>query len=68
MLRRVGEWLTEVGASLEAVVRIRAYLAAGADAAEFVRAHGEVFAGIKPVCTAIGGVTLTVPGMMVERQ
>jgi enamine deaminase RidA (YjgF/YER057c/UK114 family) len=66
VLGRIGGWLAEAGAGLEAVVRTRAYLAAGSQAAEFARAHGEVFAGIEPVCTAIGGAVLTVPGMMVE--
>jgi enamine deaminase RidA (YjgF/YER057c/UK114 family) len=66
VLGRIGEWLAEAGAGLQAVVRTRAYLAAGASAADFARAHGEVFAGIVPVCTAIGGAVLTMPGMMVE--
>lgn len=66
VFERIGTWLAEAGTGLEAVVRTRAYLAAGADTAQFVRAHGEVFAGIEPVCTAIGGAVLTVPGMMVE--
>lgn len=66
ILARISGWLTEVGASLDSVVRTRAYLAAGADVAAFARAHGEVFAGIDPVCTAIGGAVLTMPGMVVE--
>ena len=35
------------------------------DAGGFVRAHGEIFAGIEPVSTAIEA-GLTTPGMMVE--
>lgn len=66
VIERIEGWLTEAGAGLAMVVRTRAYLAAGADATGFVRAHGEAFAAIQPVCTAIGGAVLTVPGMMVE--
>lgn len=66
ILARIADWLSEAGASLDSVVRTRAYLVAGADVAAFARAHGEVFAGIEPVCTAIGGAVLTMPGMVVE--
>ena len=47
------------------VVRTRAYLTDMSDAGGFVRAHGEIFAGIEPVSTAIEA-GLTTPGMMVE--
>lgn len=66
ILARIDGWLTEAGASIDSVVRTRAYLVADADVTAFARAHGEVFAGIEPVCTAIGGAVLTVPGMVVE--
>ncbi len=62
---RVARALEEVGSSLRDVVRTRLYLADIATVAEAVRAHGEVFAGIRPVSTGVE-VGLTVPGMMVE--
>lgn len=63
--RRIEEALKDVGAELRHVMRTRAYFADPAAAGGFVRAHGEVFAGIEPVLT---GVTagLSQPGMMVE--
>ena len=65
ILERIAKVLAEVGAELTDVVRTMAYLTDMADAGEFVRAHGEVFAGIEPVSTAVGAA-LTTPGMMVE--
>jgi enamine deaminase RidA (YjgF/YER057c/UK114 family) len=65
VLDRIAKALAETGASLTDVVRTMAYLTDMATAGEFVRAHGEVFAGIEPVSTAVGAV-LTTPGMMVE--
>ncbi len=65
VLRRIGSVLTELGCGLPDVVRTTAYLTDIATAADYARAHGEVFAGIEPVATAVGA-TLTVPGMMVE--
>lgn len=62
---RVARALEEVGSSLTDVVRTRLYLADISTVAEAVRAHGEVFAGIRPVSTGVE-VGLTVPGMMVE--
>lgn len=65
VLERLTTLLAEVDAGLGDVVRTRAYLADIAEAAEFARAHGEVFAEIRPVTTAVQA-GLTVPGMMVE--
>lgn len=62
---RVRNALSDVGSQLEDVVRTRLYLTDIATAAEAVRAHGEIFAGIRPVTTGVE-VGLTVPGMMVE--
>lgn len=62
---RVAKALEEVGASITDVVRTRLYFTDITTASEGVRAHGEVFAGIRPVTTGIE-VVLTVPGMMVE--
>lgn len=65
VLARIEDLLAEAGADLEHVVLTRAYLAEGASAAAYARAHGEVFAAIRPVTTAVTA-GLSVPGMMVE--
>jgi enamine deaminase RidA (YjgF/YER057c/UK114 family) len=62
---RVARALQEVGSSMTDVVRTRLYFTDIATAGEGVRAHGEIFAGIRPVTTGVE-VGLTVPGMMVE--
>ncbi len=64
---RIERALDEVGARLSDVVRTRAYLADIAEAEAFARAHGEIFAGIAPVTTAVEA-GLTTPGMMVELE
>jgi enamine deaminase RidA (YjgF/YER057c/UK114 family) len=61
----IGGYLGECGASMSDVVRVVAYLTDMAAAGDFVRAHGEVFAGIEPVVTAVGA-TLATPGLVVE--
>ena len=62
---RVARALEAVGSRLEDVVRTRLYFTDISTAAEAVRAHGEIFKGIRPVTTGVE-VGLTVPGMMVE--
>jgi len=64
-LARIASLLEQAGASLDDVVVTRSYLTDLSRAADFVRAHGEVFAGIQPVATAVQA-GLSVPGMMVE--
>ena len=61
----IADALARVGAEIKYVVRPRAYLADMKEAGGFVRAHGEIFAGIEPVSTAVEA-GLTTPGMMVE--
>jgi len=65
ILGRIREALRALGADLHHVARVRCYVTAEADVGGFVRAHGEVFAGIDPVLT---GVTagLSQPGLVVE--
>ena len=65
ILGRIEEALNGAGAELAHVMRVRAYLTDMAQAGGFVRAHGEVFAGIEPVLTGVQA-GLTQPGMMVE--
>ena len=62
---RIADALARVGAEIKYVVRTRAYLADMNEAGGFVRAHGEIFAGIEPVSTAVEA-GLPTPGMMVE--
>ena len=62
---RVAKALEEVGASLSDVVRTRLYFVDLTTASDGVRAHGEIFKGIRPVTTGVE-VGLTVPGMMIE--
>jgi len=62
---RIADALERVGAKMSHVVRTRAYLTDMSDAGGLVRAHGEIFAGIEPVSTAVEA-GLTTPGMMVE--
>jgi len=66
IFKRIEEALAEVGASMHHVVRTRAFLTdMAAGGAGFVRAHGEVFAGIDPVTSGVEA-GLTTPGMMIE--
>jgi len=62
---RIERALNEVGAELRHVTRTRAFLTDMGAGGEYVRAHGEVFADIRPVTTGVGA-ELTTPGMMVE--
>ncbi|MGY6536920.1 MAG: Rid family hydrolase [Pararhodobacter sp.] len=65
-LRRIRLALNQVGAEMHHVVRTTAFLRClKTDAAGFVRAHGEVFAGIEPVMSAVEA-GLATPGMTVE--
>ena len=49
----VGEALGKAGAGFEDVVRTRMFIADPADWEEVARAHGEVFAEIRPAATAV---------------
>ena len=52
-LEIVGEALGRAGAGFEDVVRTRMFIVDTADWSEIARAHGEVFADIRPASTAI---------------
>jgi enamine deaminase RidA (YjgF/YER057c/UK114 family) len=64
-LGRIEDVLRECGAEMADVVRTVVYLTDMSIAGEFARAHGEVFAGVEPVCTAVGA-QLATPGLVVE--
>ena len=64
-IARIERALKSVDAELRHVTRTRAFLADMATAGEFARAHGEMFAGIRPVATGVGA-DLATPGVMVE--
>ena len=65
ILARTAEFLAEVGAQMCHVARVRVYLTDMSHSAGFIKAHGEVFAGINPVLTAVTA-GLTQPGLVVE--
>lgn len=65
ILTRIEEALKAVGAEMRHVARVRGYVTDMALAGGMVRAHGEVFAGIDPVLTAVQA-GLTQPGLVVE--
>jgi enamine deaminase RidA (YjgF/YER057c/UK114 family) len=62
---RIEQALKDVGAELRHVVRTRAFLTDMSESGGFVRAHGELFAGIEPVTSGVEA-GLTMPDMMVE--
>ncbi len=64
---RIAEALEAVGAEMRHVDRTRAFLTDLSKGGEFVRAHGEIFAGIEPVTTGVEA-GLTTPGMMIELE
>ena len=64
-ITRIEQALHSVHAELRHVTRTRAFLADMGTAGEYARAHGEMFAGIRPVATGVGA-DLATPGMMVE--
>lgn len=65
IFKRIEDALTEVGAELRHVVRTRAFFSDMSAGGGFIRAHGEIFAGIDPVTSGVQA-GLTTPGMMVE--
>jgi enamine deaminase RidA (YjgF/YER057c/UK114 family) len=58
--------LEEAGASIEDVVRTRMYLASAADAAAVGRAHGALFAEVRPTATMVVVAGLLDPRWKVE--
>ena len=62
----IGEDLVRAGARLEHVVRTRMYLIDAAHWPQVARAHGEVFADIRPAATAVIVAGLLDPAWLVE--
>lgn len=60
--------LREAGAGPEHVVRTRTYLAPGADWREVGRAHGEVFASVRPASTMVVVTGFLDPRWLVEME
>lgn len=60
--------LADVGASMEDVVRTRAYLKRIEDWREVGRAHLEAFGEIQPASTCVAGIDLMTPELLVELE
>lgn len=65
ILGRIEDALKECGAEMRHVVRTTVFVSDMSATAGFIKAHGEVFAGINPVTTGVAA-GLTTPGMVVE--
>jgi enamine deaminase RidA (YjgF/YER057c/UK114 family) len=66
ILSKISAALAQAGASLEDVVRTRAYVVRLDDWREVARAHGEVFGQIRPANTLIQVAGLVEGGPLVE--
>src|SRR5579885_2453381 len=62
----IGQALAELGGSLEDVVRTRMFLSNADDWQAVGRAHGEVFAGVRPAATMLEVSRLLSPDWRVE--
>ena len=62
----IGNALTQAGASFEHVVRTRMYITHTEDWEEIGRAHGEIFANIRPAATMVTVKELLNPKWRVE--
>ena len=65
-LEIIGEALAEAGATFADVVRTRMYLTPNASFDEVAKAHGEVFADIRPASTALYVTAFVDPRFVVE--
>ena len=65
-LEIIGEALAEAGAGFPDVVRTRIYMTPAASFEDAARAHGEVFADIRPASTALYVTAFVDPRFVVE--
>ena len=66
ILRKIEAALEKTGATMKDVVRTRIYVTDVTDWDEVARAHGELFAQIKPAATLVEVNSLIEPEMLVE--
>jgi enamine deaminase RidA (YjgF/YER057c/UK114 family) len=66
ILEKIGHELSRAGASLADVIQTRVYMTDISRANEVGRAHGEVFAEIRPLMTGVEVSALIDPRMLVE--
>ena len=66
VLRNIRSALEKAGATLDDAVRTRIFVTDIAHWQEVTRAHGEVFADVRPTCTLVAVNALIDPKMLVE--
>jgi enamine deaminase RidA (YjgF/YER057c/UK114 family) len=66
ILEKIGHELSRAGASFANVIQTRVYMTDISRAAEVGRAHGEVFADVRPLMTGVEISALIDPRMLVE--
>lgn len=66
ILEKIGRALAEAGSRFEDVIRTRIYITDMAYAEEVGKAHGEVFAEIRPAATMVAVSALILPALVVE--
>ena len=66
VLQKIGRALSEAGASFADVVRTRMFITRIGDVAAVGRAHGRVFANVRPAATMVQVTALVVPELVIE--
>ncbi len=65
-LELIGGALLKAGTSFDHVIRTRMYITDASHCSEVARAHGEVFAEVRPAATAVIVASLLDPAWLVE--